>query len=129
MDCDSGSSVTDSLLIAELHRLEVLIVSGSVLVVALLAAGIAAIANRKCPHRTLAQLTTFTVLALVVGLFALTIAWMLWFMSVPCPEDSVCDAGAMAAAGVILFGAIEVITALVVGAPVAYFTLRAIRGR
>ena len=104
-------------------------VSGDVLLVALLAAGIAAIANRKWPHRTLAQLATLTVSALVVGLFALTIVWMLWFISAPCPEDSVCDAGAMAAAGVVMFGAIELITALVVGAPVAYFTLRAIRSR
>jgi len=130
MDCDSGGSAMPAPhLTAELHRLELIMGIGLVLLVALLAAGIAAISNRKWPHRTLTQLTTFTVFVLVVGFFALTIAWMFWFLSAPCPENSVCDAGAMAAAGVIMFGAIELIAALVVGAPVAYFTVRAIRGR
>jgi len=119
----------DSLVIVEIHRLELIMVLGGVLLVALLAAGIAAIANRKCPQRTLSQLTIFTVLGLIVSFFVLTIAWMFWFLSAACPENSVCDAGAMAAAGVIMFGVIELITALVVGGPVAYFTVRAIRGR
>jgi uncharacterized membrane protein len=99
------------------------------LIMGLLAAATAAVANRKWPQRSVSQITTFTVFALVVGFFVLTIGWMLWFMSAPCPEDSVCDAGAMAAAGVIMFGAIDLIAAIAVGGPVAYLTVRAIRAR
>lgn len=97
------------------------------LVVALLAAGVVAIANRKWPYRSVGQLTQFTVFALVVGFFVLTVGWMLWLMSAPCAEHSVCDAGAMAAAGAVMFGVIELLAAVLVGAPVAYFVLRLLR--
>jgi F0F1-type ATP synthase membrane subunit c/vacuolar-type H+-ATPase subunit K len=97
--------------------------------IAFFAAAIAAAANRKWPERTVQQITTFSVFALVVGFFVLTIAWMLWLTTAPCPARSVCDAGAMAAAGVIMLGAMGLIAALAVGAPVAYFTVRALRAR
>jgi hypothetical protein len=120
MDCDSGGSMWDP-------RFSYLLIVAAAAIMALLAAGIAAVANRRWPQRTASQIATLTVFALVGGFFVLTIAWMLWLASAPCAANSVCDAGAMAAAGVIMFGAIELITALVVGAPVAYFTVRAIR--
>jgi hypothetical protein len=121
--------MVDQAYIAHLHRLEVIFIAGLTVIIAVLAAGIAALANRKWPQRSIHQITTFTVLVLVLGFFVLTVAWVFWFMSAPCPENSACDAGAMAAAGAIMFGAIEFIGTFVVGAPVAFFTLRAIRSR
>ena len=128
MDCDSGGSVMpDPVYIAQLHRLELIVVCGSVLVVALLAFGIAAVVSRRWPHRTLAQLTTVTVFTLALLFFALTVGTVLWLLSTPCPEGSVCDAGAMAAAGAIAFGSILLTAVILVGAPVAYFTARRFR--
>ena len=101
---------------------------GLLLLVAGLAVAIAAIANRSWPQRTIRQLTTFTVLVLALAFFALTMAAVLWLMSVPC-QDSACDAGAMAVPGAILFGGIAIVVTLVVGAPAAFFTVWGIRRR
>lgn len=70
----------------------------------------------------------FTVTILSAAILALTIGSMIWFLSRPC-ADSVCDGGAMAAAGVVMFGAVEVIIVFAVGAPAAYFTIRFLRSR
>ena len=117
----------DPVLIAQLHRLELIVLCCSVLVVALLASGIAVVASRRWPHRTLAQLTTFPVFTLALLCLALTIGTVLLLLSAPCPKDTVCDAGAMAAAGAIAFGSILLTAVMLVGAPVAYFTARTIR--
>jgi len=121
--------MTDPSFVADLHRMEFLFLSGIVVLTGLLAAGIAAVANRKWPERSLYQIATFTALLLGALFLVLTIALIFWLMSEPCAENLPCDAGAMAAAGAAVLGAIEVVTAVVVGAPVAFFTARAIRRR
>ena len=121
--------MTDPSFMADLHRTEIFSVSAVVLLIALLAAGIAAAANRKWPKRSFLRIATFTVLVLAIGFFALTVGLMFWLMSAPCSDNSACDAGAMAAAGIIMFGAIELVVAVLVGGPVAYFTVGAIRRR
>jgi hypothetical protein len=112
----------------EIHSLLRPALAGDAAIIALFAAALAALSSRRRPQRTAKDLMMFTVTVLSAAILALTIGLMIWFLSRPC-ADSVCDAGAMAAAGVVMLGAVEVIIVFAVGAPAAYLTIRFLRGR
>jgi drug/metabolite transporter (DMT)-like permease len=129
MDCGSGGSAMPSPVTPNARLIELIVIAGIVMLVALLSAAIAAVANRRWSERSETQLTTFAVFVLVIAFFVLTVGWMLLLMSSPCGESPACDAGAMAATGAIMLGAVGLISVVLIGAPVAYFTIRAIRRR
>jgi uncharacterized BrkB/YihY/UPF0761 family membrane protein len=110
------------------HLIDLLVIGGIVIVVGVLSAVVAIIANRCRPRRSEAQLTTFTIFTLAVVFFVLTLGLMLFLMTAPCTE-SPCDAGAMAAAGTIMLGGLILVAVVLIGGPIAYFTIRALRRR
>jgi hypothetical protein len=97
------------------------------LVIAVVTAGSAVVANRVSPQRPtydLAMRVSFWVGAAVVGLMITT---MIIFLAQSCPEGLACDAGAMAAAGAVALGSTVVVLDVIIGLPVAILTLHLLR--
>jgi cytochrome c biogenesis factor len=110
-----------------LQQQELIFVGAIALVVALLAAAIAAITNRKWPDSTPAQVMMLTGFVLVLVVIGLRAIWTFGLSKSRCLEGSACDAGAMAAMSAVAFGAFGIVVSGLVGTPVAYFTVRLLR--
>ena len=99
------------------------------LLVAGFSSGNAVLANRMWPERTAWRLAVWSVNALVIAIFILTVFLLVDACSTPCPEGGACDAGAMAAVGELMAASFSAIAAVLIGTPVAYATVSWLRRR
>jgi hypothetical protein len=96
-----------------------------VLVVALLSALVAIVANRQWPQKTIRQVVDRVVASLTLSTIALTVGGSIWASRMECaPQVRVCDAPVMAAVGIIFIGAMVLGVVVLVGVPVAIAVLR-----
>jgi len=107
---------------------EVLIIGG--LVVALISGGTAAFANHKWPEKPIRVLTNRIVSYGILCTVILMIGGCAYFLAQPCPpDDFVCDAPAMAQAGVLAMGSFIIAALVLVGVPTILVTLNVLRRR
>jgi len=95
------------------------------LAIAPLMAGAALILRRQLPGRSIGEVIHRLLAWSVLGTLALMLVGCGLTLTKGCvPDDLVCDAPAMAAAGVIMLGATLAVVIAFVGGPVAYLVLR-----
>lgn len=99
-------------------------------VVAVLAAVGALLANRRWMTLPPAQVLNRVIASLTVSTLVLMVAGCALFLRRGCPPDYPrCDGPTMGAMGISLIGAIVLAAIIVIGVPVAYLTIRAMRRR
>ena len=76
------------------------------------------------PHRP----AIWSALPLPLIILALMISGSVWALSWSCPADSVCDAGGMAFAGIILIGGLWACLSLVTGLVTSRYVMQYLRG-
>ena len=91
--------------------------------------GLAAmICNRRWPEKSQAEIARVILRYGMVGAILLMVAGCVYLGSQPCaPDDTVCDAPAMAQAGVIGLGSIILVGLVLIGTPAIYLTLKFVR--
>lgn len=60
-------------------------------------------------------------------LILLIIAGSIYFLSEDCPPDDVCDAGAMAFAGLVMMGSLALVISMVLGLAAGHWAIRYLR--
>lgn len=108
----------------------IFVTAGLACVVAVVTVLIAALLQLRAPQMAVGQLVIRTTLWLVSGFFVVPVAFGIWLMArEDCPPESVCDAGAMAFAGLLMLATIAVVVSLIVGPLLANWTIRKLRNR
>ena len=96
--------------------------------VAAVSAALALALNHRSPERTIRQILDRAISWAGIGLLVLTLGGCLYTLHSGCPSgDTVCDAPAMGAMGIILVGAIAAVELLLFGIPAAFFALKMVR--